>query len=263
MRNVIRTGQLTEHSIEPYRFRVLGSKEQPVTPEPEEQPVSSEPQNTSTNEAKEAPAEPVKESQPMESAFVEELLKKTDELSSNIIKLQMQIENQETEFEKRLQEELERTKENALKEGMDQGRQEVEASLNDLKSQVGRSLHLLEEEHHRFKAFLENTEKELSSTAIDVAQEVIQKEISTNSGDVAISLSKALMKELADAASLEIKVNPQDYEGVKRTLGSMEHIKVGTDDAIATGGVIILSDAGNLDGSIATRLEKIKHVMRD
>lgn len=261
MKNVIRTGQLTEHSIEPYRFRVLGSKEQT---QPAEEQASVTEQHTTTPQEKTASGvEVVKEKAPMESAFIEELLKKTDELSSNIIKLQMQIENQEAEFEKRLKEELERTKERSFKEGVEKGHQEVEASLNELKIQVGRSLHLLEEEHHRFKSFLANTEKELSSTAIEVAKEVIKKEVAINSADVAVALSKALMKELADASKLEIKVNPKDYESVKQSVGSMEHIKVGTDDAIAAGGVIILSDAGNLDGTIATRLEKIKHVMRD
>ena len=265
MRNVIRTGQLEEHSIEPYRFRVLGSKDQtpPVSQQEIVEPSIKEEPQAATNTNNIHSEEPVRSTQTLESGFVEELLKKTDELSSNIIKLQMQIENQEAEFEKRLHDELIRTKENAFKEGVEKGRQEVEASLNELKAQVGRSLHILEEEHHRFKAFIEHTEKELSGAAIDVAKEVIKKEITTHSTDVAIALSRALMKELVDASFLELKVNPRDYEGVKQSIGSLENIKVGTDDAIAPGGVIILSDAGNLDGSIATRLEKIRHVMRD
>ena len=42
-----------------------------------------------------------------------------------------------------------------------------------------------------------------------------------------------------------------------------EKIKVSSDDAITLGGVVVLSDAGNLDGSLAMRLEKVKYLIQE
>ena len=57
------------------------------------------------------PIQNIEEERPntVESTFIEELLKKTDELSGNIVKLQMQIENQESEFKIRLENETVRS----------------------------------------------------------------------------------------------------------------------------------------------------------
>lgn len=261
IKSVISSKNMTDHNVEPYRFKVLGSsiepkpkKEEEVEEEKREAP---QPEAPAKKEAEPAPMKPV------ESAFVEELLKKTDELSSNIVKLQLKIENQESEFERRLSDEIKRAKDDGEKVGYEKATHDQQQALEQLQTQFSRSLHLLEEEYQSFKAFLEKSEVELSDAAIDVAKEVVKKEISRNATEVSIALSKALMKELSDAAKLEIRVNPKDYEGVKASVGTFEHIKVGTDDAITQGGVIILSDVGNIDGTIATRLEKIKQMMKE
>ena len=255
IRTVISSKNMHDHNVEPYRFKVLGTTFEPKQkPEPLEEKKEEEPK-------KESPApEPTK---PLESAFVEELLKKTDELSTNIIKLQIQIENQEKEFEKRLHDEIHRAKEEGASQGYIKAQEEQREALKALQGHFSRSLHLLEEEHQRFKVFLEKSEAELSEAAIDVAKEVVKKEISHHSTAVSIALSTALMRELQDATKLEIRVNPKNYEGVKEAHEKFEHIQVGVDDAITEGGVIILSDVGNIDGTISTRLEKIKQMMKE
>jgi len=255
IRTVISSKKIDEHNIEPYRFKVLGSVIDPKPKaEPEEEKKELKP------EAVTPPVEPIK---PVESAFVEELLRKTDELSTNIIKLQLKIENQETEFEKRLTEEVRRAKEEGHQEGAAKAKEEYREILQGLQAQFSRSLHLLEEEHCRLKAFLEKNEKELSDVAIEISKEVIKKEVGKEATAVSVALSKALMKELSDATTLEIRVNPKNYEGVKEAYGAFEHIKVGTDDAITEGGVIVLSDVGNIDGTLMTRLEKVKQMMKE
>ncbi|MBE0495101.1 MAG: flagellar assembly protein FliH [Campylobacterales bacterium] len=255
--SVISSKNMHDHNVEPYRFKVLGTTL-------ESKPKGESEEEKKEQETKNAPVpsvpDPVK---PIESAFVEELLKKTDELSTNIVKLQIKIENQEAEFERRLNDEIRRAKEDGAAEGYAKAQEEQRESMKALQTQFSRSLHLLEEEHQHFKAFLEKSETELSETAIDVAKEVVKKEITHHATAVALALSKALMKELEDATKLEVRVNPKNYEGIKEAYDSFEHIHVGTDDAVSEGGVIILSDVGNIDGTISTRLEKIKQMMKE
>jgi flagellar assembly protein FliH len=263
IKNVISASNLHDHNVEPYRFRVLGST---LEPKPKNESMD-EPAEKKSKEPKPAP-EPIPEvkpepQKPMESAFVEELLKKTDELSSNIVKLQIKIENQEAEFEKRLKEETKRAQETGEKIGQERANEAMKEAQNQREMQFGRALHVLEEAHQAFQSFIQKSEVELSEAAIDVAKEVIKKEVSKDAASVSINLAKALMKELSDAAKFEVRINPKTYEAVKEAFEPFEHIRVGTDDAISEGGVIVLSDVGNIDGALMTRLEKVKQMMKE
>ncbi|SPV24854.1 Flagellar assembly protein FliH [Campylobacter coli] len=196
-------------------------------------------------------------------SFVEDLLKKTDEMSSNIIKLQMQIESQENEFNNRLNSELESAKEKFSKEGYEQARAEFEKELNDLRDKYLKSVSKLEEACVNLNAFIEKNEKELADTAIDIAKEVILKELENNSSKIAYALAKDLINELKGAGSIEIKVNSIDYNYLKEHFSENSHIKITLDDAISKGSVIILSDSGNIESNLNARLIKIKKMVNN
>jgi len=68
---------------------------------------------------------------------------------------------------------------------------------------------------------------------------------------------------LKDAKSIKLKVNPKDLESLKERYSTIENIRVDGDSAITEGGVVVLSDAGNLDGNISTRLEKVKNLIEN
>ena len=97
-----------ERTVEPYRFKALAHH----TPEPKELPKepkialpTDENQEPNDEAINSEPIQNIEEERPntVESTFREELWKKTDELSGNIVKLQMQIENQESVFKIRLE----------------------------------------------------------------------------------------------------------------------------------------------------------------
>ncbi|DAB31571.1 MAG TPA: flagellar assembly protein FliH, partial [Sulfurospirillum sp. UBA11407] len=106
MRNIINTTKIQEHSVEPYKFKVLGG-----TQLSNEEKEAEYIQKDTTPIFKEENDTSSKESSKIEDTtnkFVEELLKKTDELTSSMVKMQMQMEKQEIEFENRLKNEIER-----------------------------------------------------------------------------------------------------------------------------------------------------------
>jgi len=156
--SVITSETSPAHFIENYRFKVLGVGERAADSAPvliEENNLSEElseqnfgqkgenfiPQashQTQTNSQNHfaSQAQSPQIQQTGEASFVEELLKKTDELSSNIIKLQMQIENQESEFAKRLEAEISRAKEDGKNEGIAQANAANEAKINELEARL-------------------------------------------------------------------------------------------------------------------------------
>ncbi|ABK82698.1 flagellar assembly protein FliH [Campylobacter fetus] len=253
-----------EHTIEPYRFKVLGAfptndvKEQETVSNLEEQTETQAPKQEVEKESQTHQEEPK-----LEPSFIEELLKRTDELSGNIIKLQMQIENQENEFKVRLEQEVARTKDEALKEGHMAAKTEFEAELNEIEKKYMHSIEKLDEEKSKLEALYASSQQELASTAIEIAKEVVIKEIKDSSSVVASNIAKSLISELNDATSIEIKTNPKDYEFLKANLNLNSHIKITSDDAINSGGVIVLSEVGNIDGSVMARFAKIKKILSE
>ena len=213
--SVITSETSPAHFIENYRFKVLGVGERAADSAPvliEENNLSEElseqnfgqkgenfvpqashqtqasPQNHFASQAQSQQIQ-----QAGESSFIEELLKKTDELSSNIIKLQMQIENQESEFAKRLETEISRAKEDGKNEGIAQANAANEARINELEARFNTSAAKLDEQYVKFDEFLKKIEEELGQTAIKIAKEVIDKEISTSSNQIAHHLASSLI----------------------------------------------------------------------
>ncbi len=271
--NVISGGTSDQHVVEGYRFKVISefdnhTEEKQHHPQisNEENIITSSKDENPTNESQiPVPSQVVQEVQTpaFQPSFVEDLLKKTDEMSSNIIKLQMQIESQESEFNNRLNSELENAKEKFSKEGYEQAKAEFEKELNDLRDKYLKSVSKLEEACTNLNVFIEKNEKELADTAIDIAKEVILKELENNSSKIAYALAKDLINELKGAGSIEIKVNSVDYNYLKEHFSENSHIKITLDDAISKGSVIILSDSGNIESNLNARLIKIKKMVNN
>ncbi|WP_149715604.1 flagellar assembly protein FliH [Campylobacter concisus] len=286
--SVITSETSPAHFIENYRFKVLGSNERAQDSTPvliEENNLSEELNEQNLEQGGEnftPQSQPVRQMQAnmqnhfapqpqnsqahqpgFDSSFVEELLKKTDELSSNIIKLQMQIENQESEFAKRLEAEIARAKEDGKNEGIAQTNAANEAKIKELEAKFSASATKLDEQYVKFDEFLKKSEEELGQTAIKIAKEVIEKEVSSASSQIAHHLANSLIKELSDVKNIEIRVNPEDSDYLKEQFNKNERVKVSADDAISKGGVVIISEGGNIDATMQTRLEKLKMLVNN
>jgi len=255
MDNVIEKKELEKHTIEKYRFKVLGS-----TLQDEEVLISPE-----IDINAKSIVEPEESMLPKadESKFVDELLKKSDELSSNIIKLQIQIEKQEDDFKARLDKEVLREKEIAQKEGFEQAKSELEDKLNTTVLNYKNSATKMDEKVKELDSFLNKMQDDIAHTAVEVAKEVVKKEISDSSSSVATALSKELLKELKDANRITLKVNPQDAKGLSEVYKDNDRISIEPDPAISKGGVVLFSENGNLDGNISQRFEKVKNLLEN
>ena len=257
--SLISSEKAKEHFIENYRFKVLGQekKQDPARGQDSEdqKPDAGEQESSNLNDVKEQGVH----FKP-ESSFIEELLKRTDEMSGNMIKLQMQIENQENEFAKRLESEIQRAKEDGIRQGTEEAAAKFNEELKALESRYLGSINKLEEQAAKFESLIASSEAQLPTTAIEIAKEVVKKEISLNSANIAAAICKELFSEIKDAKEVQVKVNPKDYEFIKENF-SGQNVKISADEAISAGGAIVLSDAGNLEGTIEARLEKIKKII--
>ena len=201
-------------------------------------------------------------SDPNQIKLIEELLKKSDEFASSIARLEAKLQDQAKDCNDKLAHIKETSYQAGYNEGYNQAKKELEEKINSHLSKLVESLHKIEEVYKDYQSKAENIEKELVGVAVDIAEEVIAKELSEHSKEIALNLTKELLNDIKEATQIEIKVNPLDYDYIKDNL-NLDKIKVTPDNAISVGGVVILSDAGNIEAEIHKRFEAIKnHILK-
>ncbi|NPA54740.1 MAG: hypothetical protein GXO40_00020 [Epsilonproteobacteria bacterium] len=218
-----------------------------------------------TTEDSTPPPAPTHETASQPSGFdteiIEKVLQRSDTLVDAIAKLEQQLKAQAEFYEKKLEEIKETSYKAGYNEGYAKAKEELEEEVKSQMSKFVESIHKLEDIYKDYQTKAENIEKELASIAIDIAEEVIAKELSKDSKQIALNLAKSLIEDIKEATKIEIKVNPLDYEYVKEHL-NLEKIKITPDNVISQGGVVILSDAGNIEAEIYQRFKAIKtHIL--
>ena len=264
MATVISNDSLERHSVNKYNFKVIGfgseddKKSESKKDESKKDSNATEftPQNNP--KARTADVDSSALSTSSKDSLIESLMQKTDEMSSNFIKLQMKLEAKEEEYQNALKE----AKEKAFAEGMEAGKaqvlQEEDKSIANLLDQFSSSVKTLDESAKTFESSLEAVKNELIYAALDISKEVIKIELSENSSEVAKLLSNELIKDLQSASKITLKVNPKDHGSISEHIGKLEHIDIVSDRAVSAGGVIVISDAGNIDAQISKRFERVK-----
>jgi flagellar assembly protein FliH len=252
MASIITGDSIEKHNVDKYTFKVIALG---AANESDEQPKYT-PDNHPKARATDVDSSAL--SQSSKDSLIESLMQKTDEMSSNFIKLQMKLEAKEEEF----QNELKKAKEEAFSEGMKAGeaqaREQIDKNLNAKLGLLEASIEKLNNSADEFSKALEGIKDELVVAALDISKEVIKVELSQNSAAVAKVLSDELIKELQSASKIELKVNPKDHAAISEHLGTLENVRVLSDSAVSEGGVIVISDAGNIDAQISKRFERVK-----
>ncbi len=258
MSSIISSEKIRNHNVDRYNFKVLSLGAE----------LGDETSSQTENKAHVFETlEPKKEhreidttsiSQSSKDSLIESLLQKTDEMSSNFIKLQMKLESMSEEHKL----ELKKVKEQSYAEGLEAGKalalKEEEKNIANALSQYALSVTKLQSSAQEFSGALDKIKEELIGAALDIAKEVIKVELSENSSKVATVLAQELIKELQSASKITLRVNPKDHGALSQATGTLSHVEVVSDAAISIGGVIAISSAGNIDAQITKRFERVK-----
>jgi len=270
MAEVISGDQISRHNVDKYNFKVLaiGSGKKPNLKAFGKEQAQESSQHDHTPAQTAQSSEPAHSPQPQaqspqssKDSIIESLLKKTDEMSSNFIKLQMKLESMQEEHKK----ELEQIKESAFAEGLAKGKEEAakecEERYNQTLNLFADSISKLEQKANEYNNSLENVKKELTSAAIDIAREVVNVELEEHSGKIADALASSLIEELQNASQITLKVNPKDFTHLSQKFAELKNVQIVADAAVSEGGVIAISDIENIDAQIPNRFERVKKVI--
>jgi len=254
METIISKKETKGHIINPYSFKTLNLAQLSEDKSSEESFIPLD-NNIDVSRIDQSPA--VKKEEAVKQDL--EVLKKMDSMSDSIVKLEMQIEQQNDKFHAELEEVRKSSYENgyndAIKEYEAKGQIILNEKLNLLTDSIG-NLDLTAKE---YKSAIESLKQELVNAAVDVAKEVILVEVSKNSEKVALKLAETLMNDIKGAVHIKMKVNPDNINYLKENLQNTENVEFISDKAVGFGGVIILSDIGNIEGDIMSRYEALKN----
>lgn len=229
------------------------STDEETTPQPTVQPTMQMVEPKPSEPSIDAPALKL-----FEAEVVDKILQKSDVLAESLQRLQEQFDKQEKEINEKVNAAKIEAKEQGLSEGYNKAKQELEAQVNSQKELYGLSIQRIDTNIAESKNHILGLEKELSSIALDIAREVILAEVSTNSAKIASSLARGLLQDLSQGTQVTLKVFPGDLEDLKESLKDLTNVTLEADQAIAKGGVVILSGEGNIDGDIFMRFETLK-----
>ncbi|MEA1892798.1 MAG: flagellar assembly protein FliH [Campylobacterota bacterium] len=250
---VITSDKLAKHNVNKYNFKVLA-----MGGSGEEMPIEAETENKLDSIEDDEVIDSSALSNSSKESLIESLMKKTDDMSSNFIKLQMKLEAMSQEHK----DELLKVKEESFNEGVEVGKKRLQVDdktdMTNTLAQLSDSIVTLNSSATEYEKALEGIKSELIGAAIDISQEVITVELGENSSKIAEILSSELIKELQSASKITLKVNPINHGDISKNIGSLEHIEVISDSAVSEGGVIAISDAGNIDAQISKRFQRVK-----
>ena len=239
------------HAISKYQFKILSGLAGSSIHEAAEE-IGLEPHR---------PSEPLSERRVESSSkdeLIESLLKKADEMSSNVIKMQMRLELLQEEHAAALESAKKAAYEEGLAAGIAQEQSQSAGRKEQSQDQLSISIKTLENAAAEFSTALGSIQKELTHTALEIAKEVIAIETQEGSAKIAAKLSNDLIEELKEASKITLRVNPADHGFISERVGSLSHVEVLSDRAISPGGVVAISDVGNVDSQIKKRFERLK-----
>lgn len=245
-KSIISSQELNGHNMQKYEFKKLDTNDIKI------QDSNS---NSDANEDKLPTQSQVSMIQSsLEKELIEKLLTKSDDLASSLNNFQMQFE--------KLQSQTNEKEKIAREEGFKEGELKAQLGFKDElekeKERISKSIMTLDDTIERIKGQIVKLESELSAIAIDIAKEVIVKEVEANSAKIAASISKELLQSMSSNLNIIIKVNPVDFDFLNNIVKNKQNIKIKSDDAIQKGGVVVISENGNIDGNIMSRYQILK-----
>ena len=254
-RTVITPEEVNKHTINKYDFRGI----QEITTNSQTNTGSVNLNQTSSEVSAESyESMPASIDNKKLIEITEAVLKKAEEFSINLKSVEAELKEQKVQFQTQLEETKKRSYEDGFKAGVEDTNSKFSIEIEEIKKRFLEGVSSLDGSVEQSHTMIDTLEKELSSIALDIAKEVILIEINKNSQDVAKELAEALMQNIKEATKITLKVNPEDFVFLKENLKEDARVKIESNSAIAKGGVVLVSDIGNIDGSVMTRFSNIK-----
>lgn len=174
----------------------------------------------------------------------------------------------EDELKKTYESRLNSEKQISYNEGVHQGKK---AGLAENAAEVERLKQVVENMQKEFQEaaskFFDEVEKLTMDMSVYLAKKIIGDAVSAVPDIIRTNVDKCV-KLLAGSGTVQIKINPNDYETIKSYIPELEHQSEGKftfvlepENKVERGGCIVEFEGSSIDGRIQTQIEKIQKQM--
>jgi len=162
------------------------------------------------------------------------------------------------DLEKLQQQAIEEASRKGYDEGFAQGLQDAQEKTNNTVEQFKSLMDALQ---NPFEEFDERVENEMASLSIQIARQLVRREIKADSGQVVAVVKEALATLPSSSQNIQLLLHPDDASLVTSalSLGDADENRwqVVSDPVITRGGCRVVSDASVIDATIENRLAVI------
>lgn len=164
------------------------------------------------------------------------------------------------------QEEAQRIRQEAQKEGFARGHEEGFAEgREELRTMVERLKQVIYATIQEREKILVHSEQQILNLILTMVKKVV-KRLTVEEQNVVLNNAKEALSLVRGAMRVYIHVNPEDYnftvqhkEELIRMIEGMPEVKFFENPAVDRGGVLIETDIGEVDATIATQLEELEN----
>ena len=151
----------------------------------------------------------------------------------------------------------------AAESGYDEGKQKAQAELDPVIATFRDVAASIREQR---QVLLERAEPELVRLAMTIAERIVHTEVATNQAVVVENVRNALTRIITREV-VTLRVNPADHDIIRsqrdaiHAASDVEHLRIVEDARVDRGGVVVETEAGTIDGKIATQLMEARRAI--
>jgi flagellar assembly protein FliH len=152
----------------------------------------------------------------------------------------------------------------ARAEGLREGREEALAALAPALESLTQAVEAVQTDQYNRAARLESHAVDL---ALFLAEKVVGGALAVQS-DLVVEAVRGALRGIVERERVTILVHPEDLElvreamdGVKATLGGIEHCEVQAERRVSRGGAVVRTPDGDVDARVETKLQRAREVV--
>lgn len=166
------------------------------------------------------------------------------------------------QWEARLRAELEAARREAYQQGIEEGRRQAAAQLENETARAARAVEELAGLKPRLRA---SAERELVELALAIARRILRRELHVDA-EAVLGLAKAALEKASLREVTEVRLHPGLAAPVRAHLariGAPQSIEIREDPSLEPGAVLVETVRGTIDASLETQLDEIGRGLAD
>lgn len=150
-----------------------------------------------------------------------------------------------------------------FEQGNSDGRAAVQAEMDEMLDTMRGLVEMARVERHKI---IEGAEPEIVRLSVAVAERILNQHVALDS-EAVLEMTKSAITRLVNRETVTVRVNPADIETMRRhrdklmSINDIDNMRIIEDQRVDRGGVLIETDAGNIDAKISTQLREVRRLL--